>query len=374
MRILPALLALLSFAQLNAQTCASNIIVITTDGFRWQEVFRGADSLLIRNPAYVQDTSLMMEQFWSNDVNERRKKLLPFFWNIINKKGMLAGNRDYGNKVNVANLFKISYPGYNEMMTGYPDPLFIPNLPVNNRNGNVLAFLNAQHAFAGKVVAFSSWSVMPSILNEKKSNIPVNSGYGLLDEMDSASSKINAVQKAAEPSGTRQDLLTYAGARNYMEQKHPRVVFLSFGETDEYAHKGRYDEYLLKAHQFDELVADLWNFLQMDPFYRNNTCIILTTDHGRGSKTNQWKNHGFWIRGSGQTWLAMLGKGVMPVGEEMQEETIYQKQIAATVSTLVGEKFVADHPVAAPLRLPDPEVIGLLKNAITDQSTGKIKP
>ncbi|HVZ26322.1 MAG TPA: alkaline phosphatase family protein, partial [Sediminibacterium sp.] len=335
MRILLIAAAIISLSRLTAQTHASNIIVITTDGFRWQELFRGADSLLIRDPAYVQDTSLMIEQFWGNDIYERRKKLMPFFWNIISKKGRLAGNRDYGNKVLVSNFFKISYPGYNEIMTGYPDPLLIPNLRINNRNENVLAFLNAQPPFTGKVVAFSSWSVMPNILNEKKSGIPVNSGYERLDDTDAASKLINAVQEAAAPSGTREDLLTYASARNYMEQQHPRVVFLSFGETDECAHQGRYDAYLLKAHQFDQLVADLWNFLQMDPFYRNNTCILLTTDHGRGSKTNQWKDHGFWIRGSGQTWLAMLGKGILPAGEERQPATVYEKQIAATIGSIL---------------------------------------
>ena len=93
-------------AQINSNP--PNIFIITTDGFRWQEVFKGADYKIISDTNYVRDTSLMIEQFWSEDLLERKKKLMPFFWNVIAKKGTLVGNREYGNDVNVANLFKIS--------------------------------------------------------------------------------------------------------------------------------------------------------------------------------------------------------------------------------------------------------------------------
>ncbi len=50
-----------------------NIFIITTDGFRWQEIFNGADSLLINNPNYVKDTALLKQMYWDDDLNERRK-------------------------------------------------------------------------------------------------------------------------------------------------------------------------------------------------------------------------------------------------------------------------------------------------------------
>lgn len=74
-----------SFAQSIAQT--KNIIIITTDGFRWQEVFRGADSTILHNTHQVKDTALMCAQYWDDNVIERRKKLMPFFWNVIAKQG-----------------------------------------------------------------------------------------------------------------------------------------------------------------------------------------------------------------------------------------------------------------------------------------------
>ena len=57
---------------------AENIFIITTDGFRWQEVFAGADPGLIVNPRYVEDTALLKELYWDSTADLRRKKLMPF--------------------------------------------------------------------------------------------------------------------------------------------------------------------------------------------------------------------------------------------------------------------------------------------------------
>ncbi len=349
-----------------------NVFIITTDGFRWQEVFRGADSLLIRDTAYVKDTALIRQQFWSDDITERRRRLLPFFWDVIAEKGSLSGNRSYENKVNVSNLYKISYPGYNEILTGYADRRFIPNLTIRNRNTNLLEFLNTREDYAGKVAAFSSWNVMPYILDEERSQIPVNSGYEMLEEGDDTlNTLINQVQVSIPHKGhTRYDLLTYTSAKNYIEQQHPKVVFIGLGETDEFAHMGRYDRYLQKAHQVDQIISELWYYVQTDPFYKNNTTFIITTDHGRGSKTSKWSKHGFWVKGSGEIWVAMIGKGIAPDGEKKAKEHIYQKQIASTVSGLLGENFrPEDHPVAAPIenvgRPANHETVLMKNKAIT---------
>lgn len=341
---------------LTAQTPATpgNVFIITTDGFRWQEVFNGADSLLMRDTAYVRDTALICQQFWSPDREERKRRLLPFFWDVIAKKGRLSGNRNYNSEVNVSNLYKISYPGYNEILTGFADTRFIPNLSVRNRNTNILEYLNATEAYAGKVAAFSSWDVMPYIINENRSQLPVNSGYEMLAEGDDTLNiLINEVQKnIMHKSSTRQDLLTYASALNYIEQQHPKVLFLGLGETDEFAHLGRYDQYLQKAHQIDRMLAELWYYVQTDPFYKDNTAFIITTDHGRGSKRNKWSQHGFWVKGSGEAWMAMIGAGIAADGERKTKERLYQKQIASTVSALLNEKFRADdHRVAAPMQV-----------------------
>ena len=40
-----------------------NIFIITFDGLRWQEVFTGADSLLVQNKEFVGDTAALKKKF-----------------------------------------------------------------------------------------------------------------------------------------------------------------------------------------------------------------------------------------------------------------------------------------------------------------------
>lgn len=100
---------------------AENLFIITTDGFRWQELFTGADSVLISNEKYTPDMATIKSMYWSDDIHERRKKLMPFVWSVIGGKGQLYGNRNEGNCMNVSNIYASSYPGYNELFTGTTD-------------------------------------------------------------------------------------------------------------------------------------------------------------------------------------------------------------------------------------------------------------
>jgi hypothetical protein len=45
------------------QSKTENVIVITLDGFRWQELFSGADDSLINNPKFSFDTAGLKKNF-----------------------------------------------------------------------------------------------------------------------------------------------------------------------------------------------------------------------------------------------------------------------------------------------------------------------
>jgi membrane-anchored protein YejM (alkaline phosphatase superfamily) len=225
------------------------------------------------------------------------------------------------------------------------------NFPIENKNTNVLEYLNNQPDFKNKIAAFTSWNLMPYIFNKKRCDFMINSGYELLNGTDDMSKMIDTVQFNAEESKTRNDQLTYLCAKEYLVKNHPRVLFLGLGETDEYGHQGEYDMYLQKAAGVDKIIADLWYYVQTDPFYKNNTVLIITTDHGRG-KANKWYTHGFWAKGSGEAWLALLGPDILPQGEMKNKQQIWQKQLAATIASFVGEHFVANHAVADAITLP----------------------
>lgn len=325
-----------------------NLFIITTDGFRWQELFNGADSVLINNDDYTPDKETIKTLYWADSPCERRKKLMPFFWNVLAQKGQLFGNRKSGNKVDVANDYAISYPGYNEIFTGTTDETISSNARKNNPNINVLEYINDQPSFKNKVAVFTSWDVFPFIFNAGRNELFINSGYQPMPGQDAAIQMINRVQTESVPEKkhTRYDELTFMNAMEYLRQQQPRVLFLALGETDEFAHEGRYDLYLQQANKVDAMIAQLWHFVQTTPGYKDNTSIIITTDHGRGSKSRKWTSHGALIKGSSETWMAVMGPGIQSLGELKGKQQLYQQQIAATIAKLLGEEFPADGAIA----------------------------
>src|SRR5438552_15881477 len=100
-----------------------NIFLITVDGFRWQEVFGGAELLLMnKENGGVADTNRLRAAFLRDTAEARREALLPFFWKVIAQRGQIYGNANKGGAATVTNGKKFSYPGFNEMLTGSADP------------------------------------------------------------------------------------------------------------------------------------------------------------------------------------------------------------------------------------------------------------
>ncbi len=166
------------------------------------------------------DAETLATLYWADTKEERRKKLMPFFWSVIAAKGQMYGNRDFDNKVNTANAYSISYPGYNEIFTGTTDLTISSNGKYYNPNINVLEYLNTKPSFAGKVVAFTSWDVFPYILNEKRSGMLVNSGYESIKglKLSPQQAVLNTVQEELvnEKTATRYDQLTFVAAKEYI--------------------------------------------------------------------------------------------------------------------------------------------------------------
>jgi len=138
-------------------------------------------------------------------------------------------------------------------------------------------------------------------------------------------------------------------------QSQPRVLFVGYGETDNWAHQGRYDLVLRSAHAFDQFVEELWKTLQALPEYKDQTTFIITTDHGRGGGLTEWKEHGVEEKGSENIWIAVIGPDTAALGERSHSAEVHQAQIAATVAALLGKDYRQAVPAAA---APLAEVIG----------------
>ncbi len=321
-----------------------NIIIVTLDGMRWQEVFGGVDSEILASPKYTREKDDLQKQLWSNSANERRKKLFPFLWTTIAMQGQLYGNRNIGSYVDNANPYKFSYPGYNEIFTGYPDTAVNSNNKIKNKNTNVLEFINKQKGYEGKVAAFSTWDVPPYFLNKWRNGLFVNADSDSI-AFGTSAKLLDDIQKLSmKPNGERLDIITYIAAREYLKADKPKVLYISFDETDEYAHQGKYDDYLGAAHAEDGMLADIWGLVQSMPEYKNKTTLIVTCDHGRGDKIkDQWRDHGQKVEDAGHIWIAAIGPDTKASGEVKTPVTLYQKQIAPTIAALLGFHFVPDH-------------------------------
>jgi hypothetical protein len=332
-----------AFSQ-NSPRKTENIILITFDGLRWQELFRGADSLMVDDTGMIQSAGSLLDDFWDNDPTVRRSKLFPFFWSTIATQGQLYGNRAYGNHVNNSNNMWFSYPGYNEVLSGFADDERInSNSKTNNPNVTLLEYLNQKPAFKGKVMAFGSWDVFPYIINKDRSGIPVNAGYDKAEgnDLTEVEKTINRLQSEIRgPWGSvRLDPFTQRYAVEALKKHKPKVLYVAYGETDDWAHSGKYDQYLWSARQTDAFIREIWETVQSDPQYKDKTTMIITVDHGRGTSKTSWKNHGTSVPGADQIWMMAIGPDTPATGEMKTQGQWHSAMVARTIFQLLGMDY-----------------------------------
>jgi hypothetical protein len=325
---------------------AKNLILVTIDGMRWQEVFGGVDPLLVTDLAGgVVDPARVQAEFARESAEESRAAIMPFFWEVVAKKGVVFGDRGTKNFAKVANPFRTSYPGYNEMLAGFVDPAIVNNTPTPNRNVTVLEWLSARPGFEGRVAAFAAWNRLPAILNVERSKLPAVSGWepivpfhgASLSEKEKGLNEVLARSTRIWPDECP-DAVTMAAAMEYFVRHKPRVFWVSLGEVDEWGHARRYDLYLESARRSDAFIREIWERAQGMEEYRDKTVLVLATDHGRGATQANWIGHGPRAEGSEGVWMGFLGAGVGPKGVVGEGEVVLN-QLAATVASLVGEDY-----------------------------------
>jgi phosphopentomutase/2,3-bisphosphoglycerate-independent phosphoglycerate mutase family metalloenzyme len=354
---LAALLLLAVQLPAPAQTAAlrtRNVVLIVSDGLRWQEVFTGADATLLNEQSggiWDKEQDLRRE-FWRADVKERRRALFPFLWGTVAVHGQIFGNQTRGSVARVTNGLAFSYPGYNEMLTGHPDPRINSNEFGPNPNVSVFEWLNTLPDLHGHVSVYATWVNFKDIFNVDRSHLPLQVGWDppypaggdprqqLMNELYRTTTRLDDEDVY--------DAFLQIPLMDSFARQQPRVLFVGFGETDNWAHSGRYDLVLHAAHSFDHYVEQLWTALQRLPAYRDQTTFIITTDHGRGSGTVEWKEHGVEQHGSENIWIAVMGPDTAPLGERAHVAEVHQAQIAATIAALLGKDYVRAVPAAAP--------------------------
>ena len=325
------------------------LVIITLDGLRWQELFSGADSLLVREKKFVKNPDALAEAYWRETAEERRRVLMPFTWDYIVKNGYLIGNRTQGSFMQLSNSLHFSYPGYSEMFCGYADDKRIrSNAAVPNPNTSVLEVVNRDPRYRGRVMMYGSWVSTRFAANNDRGGFPGSTAYepsigtkrsevlDLLDEMQEGMPHVWGSE--------RYDAFTYAYAVESMRLDHPKVIWISLGENDEWAHAGRYDMYLYSATYTDMFIRRIVERTEADKFYRGRTTYIITCDHGRG-RGEQFTSHGTEFPGADETWFIAFGAGIESLGETSNNGPFYTRQFAATIADILGVDFTPDNGV-----------------------------
>ena len=370
--VAPLVIALAVMFPVTDVLAADNLLLITLDGLRWQELYRGLDRTLATHEEYSPRSEELLSRFWRDDPQERAHALMPFMHDVVFAQGTHAGNRDAGSCARISNPWNFSFPGYSEILSGVVNVDINTNGKIANPEKTLLELLDAQDEFRGRTAAFASWDVFPWIFNVERSGLHVNAlGTAVTptDEFEKVLLQLSTDIPAPWET-VRHDAFTHHFARSYLQNQNPRVLYISYGETDDFAHDGRYDEYILAAQRTDRFIREMWELVQSTDGSRDNTVMFITVDHGRGEDPIEtWQYHasklsttGYMqslaqyedgIVGSENVWMAAMGPGVpasglLAVGDE---NCLTSNRIASTVLQLLGVDYRSLNPaMGAPMQ------------------------
>ena len=308
-----------------------NLVIITLDGVAWDDVFEDADVL------------------------DR---------NFLAQYGNLYGDRNKGNKVDVLNPSAVSNPGYAEIFTGNTTD-FTGNDYREGINKTVLEYINEQPNYEGHNVMAVARGLFPYYLFRASiSDFPILTPeyitfydelydtewvYDNLDDLDlnrmySVRKHFDDIMNEAMTMAPLLNLdvdegepIVYLVGKKIMSELHTKVNYFQFVMTDPAAHANDRDSYLKLLENVQVFIKDLISYIDSDPFYRNNTSIVITTDHGRSSAN--FTGHGR------ESFLIVLNPS-LNAGIVDREEQIYNAQIAQTLAKLIGLRYEAEHEIA----------------------------
>ncbi len=345
-----------------ALTCAAadvpphNVILLTLDGVRIQELFSGMDAVIADAPeadSGIYQMKVTRGRYWRETAKERREALMPFFWKTLVPAGMVLGNQALGSKVTVRNDQWFSYPGYSEILTGEPQADVKSNDFVRYPHETVLDYLHRTLKLEPTQVAqIGSWDGFKMAASKSDGTFFMNGAYDSIvpalstPEMDLLADIRKQVMEMWEEGSN--DALTFRIALSYLKKHEPRVLWLGLGGSDDWAHARRYDRVLDYLHLADSFIAELWQTLQSMDRYRGRTTLIITTDHGRGRTPADWAEHDAGIEGSQDIWLAISGPDTPALGEVRDHADATQSDIAATMLQYLGLDYRQFNPDAGP--------------------------
>ena len=112
----------------------------------------------------------------------------------------------------------------------------------------------------------------------------------------------------------------------------PKLIYYVMGDP-ETAHYGTFARYVLALKSADKKIADIWQIIRRDPYYKNNTYLIVSVDNGRDPYYMQHNNT------KDEIWMYIYGPNIKKGA--VIKRVIHNVDIFATIAHIMN---VETHP------------------------------
>jgi hypothetical protein len=292
-----------------AETPTQSLIFVTLDGVRRREIFQGVDPALAARfklpPAEVKGP----------------RDLVPNMYRLFFDEGTVLGDPALGGGISASGPRFVSLPSYLEMMMGVSSGCTNNECKPKMRN-TIAEELAASSPLAPSAV-FASWERVARAAadDEPHPSLTISAGR-----------EQGSVIAAWPGHGAyRPDRVTGPLALEYLREHRPRFLWISLGDTDEYAHHNNYPGYLSALQAADQLLGSIVEELDRMGEAGRRTAVIVTTDHDRSAN---FADHG--EPGTGDVWLLARGPSIAAAGPIVTSAPRRLRDIAPTFRALLG--------------------------------------
>jgi hypothetical protein len=283
-----------------------NVILVTIDGVRWQEIFDGLED------ARAEAAGL------PRGAGRTPEGLTPNLHRLFFDEGTAVGDPRLGEPLTASGPRYYSLPSYVEIMTGA-----VSGCTGNDCEPVVTWNIAAEIGHRGsdsRSAVFASWSTIARA---------VPGDERVVREMGRHA---NDEQPAYPGRGDyRPDRATAAAAMDHLVHHRPRMLWVALGDTDEWAHRNDYRGYIDALRFADSVVGELCAHLAEMGEYGARTTVLVTADHGRDA---DFADHGG--PDSAAVWLLARGSGIVTQGARPLAKKRYLRDVAPTIAELYG--------------------------------------
>lgn len=305
------------------------IVLITIDGVRWQEVFHGADPTLLAEAGLAESSALSASE------------LLPNLYRHFFEGGVVIGAPSERSRIHASGPSYLSLPGYLEILRGRTISDCQDNECPSLRAPTLLDELRERpETIRSDIAVFTSWQECSRAASNDPSQIVLSTGRlrGSIRDLawvhprcDELFARGRAMTPEPGTGAYRPDRGTGPVALCYLATARPTMLWIGLGDTDEHAHAGDYLSYLRALQRADAFVGRVIEQLSAMGEYGRTTTVIVTTDHGRGPNFSDHGGHA----SASRVFLLLTG-GRVPRRGILEADRIHRlADIAPTIRSLL---------------------------------------